>query len=136
MQNLNPNLNPNPNPETQNKVQMDDLIQEVARDVLSSLKYITGCSADPKFNDFKTIGDVIAVLTDPDAWNEYRNTCAPSAVEFLRAIALMASLCHYSVVTDEVDEAVCSKFYQALGEFIISRDARAFLILDPDYSDP
>jgi hypothetical protein len=104
-------------------------ILETAEGVLDVLAHITGCGADP----FKTIDDIMAVLADPDAFNEYASACAPSAQDFMRAVALMASICHYAAAlcrdTISVNEAICEKFYQALGMFIVSRDARSFLIL-------
>jgi len=117
---------------------LDKPILEKAKDVLDILTHVTGCNADSRFDKFKTIDDIMAVLLDPDAFNEYASACAPSAQEFLQAIALMASLCYYSVATDTgVNKTICSKFFQALGEFVVSRDARSFLILDPNpnYSD-
>jgi hypothetical protein len=127
--------------QTQTQIQsktlkIDKSVLELAEGLLQKLNDLMGCNAKPIFDEFKTLDDIVARLTDVDAWNEYSSSCAYSAQKFLQAVALMASLCHYSAATDTgVNEAICEKFYAALGEFIVSRDARSFLILDQDYSD-
>jgi hypothetical protein len=110
----------------QTQIKLDQPILETAEDVLEMLAKITGCDAKPKFDEFETIDDIVAVLTDPDAWDEYANACLPSAQRFLQAIALMAAICYHEVP----DVNMCEKFYQGLGQFIVAKDGRAFMALE------
>jgi len=99
-------------------------LDDVSR-LLQKLEYVTGCKVIERYiSEFKTVEDIIAVLTDRDAWDEYRSTCAPSAQMFLVAITLMNEICAWSVVKDiGVPDDTCSKFYQSLGWFIAALDS-------------
>jgi hypothetical protein len=119
--------------------QIEDL-RIKAREVAKILRAATGCDVnlDKFLEKFNTIDDIIAELTDINAFNEYPCT-APSVQKCLTAIALTASLCYYDSAIPLLSSAppgFCEKFFKALGEFIVSIDSRAFLGLGPDYSDP
>jgi hypothetical protein len=133
--------------QTQSKVQLkiDEFVIEMAEEVLNRvLSKVVGCELTNEelrrnIEKFKTLDDLVATLTGPDGYNEYivgYPCTVPSVKEFLTAVALATSLCYYDVATPTgVTEVFCDKFFRGLGEFIASNDARAFLLLDHDYSD-
>ena len=102
--------------------------------MLRKLDCISGCRISIEhLTEFKSVDDVIATLTDPGAYEYPCN--APSAQMFLTAIALMSEICMLNAVKDIISDNICEKFSNALGLFVATNDARAFLILDPSYSD-
>ena len=106
------------------------VIVEKAMEILNILTQITGCveAKSSNFAKFKTLNDVLATLSDPDAWDEYYRSCSLSARRYLQAIALLGALCYY----EKVDYDLCLKYYTDLGWFIISRSALSFINLAPE----
>jgi len=117
------------------KIETIEVDLENVEMMLQKLACISGCRISIEYlTEFKSVDDIIATLTDPGAYNEY--PChAPSAQVFLMAIALMSEICMLNAVKDIINDNICEKFFNALGLFVITNDARAFLILDPSYSD-
>ena len=74
-----------------------------------------------------TLQDILAVVTDYNAYNGYRKSCAPSSVKWLNAVAILVAYAYYG---GESDAEFTDDVMKGLGYFIVTNDARSFAHLE------
>jgi hypothetical protein len=74
-----------------------------------------------------SLRDILAVVTDYNAYNEYRKTCAPSSVKWLNAVAILVAYAYHG---DDGDAEFADDVMKGLGYFIVTNDARSFAHLE------
>jgi hypothetical protein len=74
-----------------------------------------------------SLQDIIATVVDYNAYNEYRESCAPSAAKWLNAVAILAAYAYYE---GEGDDEFADDVMKGLGYFIVTNDARSFAHLE------
>jgi hypothetical protein len=71
--------------------------------------------------------DILAVVTDYNAYNEYRDSCAPSAAKWLNSVAILVAYAYYE---NDGDVEFIDDVMKGLGYFIVTNDARYFAHLE------
>jgi hypothetical protein len=79
-----------------------------------------------EFKD-SSLQDILADVVDYNAYNEYRESCAPSAVKWLNAVAILVAYAYYE---NEGDVEFTDDVMKGLGYFIVTNDARSFAHLE------
>jgi hypothetical protein len=74
-----------------------------------------------------SLQDIIATVVDYNAYNDYRESCAPSAAKWLNAVAILAAYAYYG---GEGDDEFVDDVMKGLGYFIVTSDARSFAHLE------
>ena len=108
-----------------------EIIEDDARLLLDMLSIFMPRMSCAEFmpEEFKdaSIQDIIAAVTHYNAYNEYRESCAPSAVKWLNAVAILVAYAYYE---NDGDVEFTDDVMKGLGYFIVTNDARSFAHLE------